>query len=281
VRSRLLALSVVAATAFAVAPGCSLGEGKGQVSGELDIPDCWAGGFDLKPDFFAAVPYRNTQLILRIQNGGDYNEFSDGLAIEVDDVDIVQKQLNAPLKVALSPEVTPPGVPVKAVPDPAHVHAALYLQRSCRVQNVALYAVDTVTLNSAGKCADESGLDGGSPVSAQACGALGASDAGPDASTPADAAAEDASIPDAATSDAAPPAPRKTASSWIRFKSISSGNPDATDASQRLNDADFELYLADPREICPGGASPPPCRGHLVGNFKFYYQRGKPAQPFP
>src|SRR5258706_9032791 len=153
---------MVAAIASAIAPGCSLGEGKGSVSGELDIPDCWAGGFDLKPDFFAAVPYRGNQLILRIQNGGDYEDFSDGLALEIDDVSVVRAQLNTPLRVSLSPEVTPPGVPVKAVPDPARVHASLYLQRTCRVQNVALYAVDAVSLNANGKCADDPAADGGS-----------------------------------------------------------------------------------------------------------------------
>ena len=164
---RLLALALVAAIGGVLAPACSLGEGKGSVSGELAIPDCWAGGFDLKPDFFAAVAYRNTQLIIRIQNGGDYQDFSDGLSILVDDV--AQVALGQQMKVALSPEVTPPGVPVKPVADPAHVHATLYLQRTCRVQNVALYAVDAVTLNADGKCADDPALDGGSATSAQVC----------------------------------------------------------------------------------------------------------------
>ncbi len=268
---RVLALAVVAVLGGVLAPACSLGEGKGSVSGELSIPDCWAGGFDLKPDFFAAVAYRKTQLIIRIQNGGDYQDFSDGLSILVDDVKLVQ--LGQPMRVSLSPEVTPPGVPVKPVADPAHVHAALYLQRTCRVQNAALYAVDAVTLNAAGNCADDPALDGGSATSAATCGSFGLSDAGPEGGTPSDAAPAPA-----------PPAPvsRPTGSSWIRFASISNADPDESDASKRLNDGDFELYLADPREICPGGVgAPPPCRGHLKGNFKFYFQRGKPAQPFP
>ena len=42
------------------------------------------------------------------------------------------------------------------------------------------------------------------------------------------------------------------------------------------------FYLADPRQISPGGLGPPPpCWGHLKGNFHFYFQRGRPAQPFP
>lgn len=278
----MLSVAVIAALAAVLAPACSLGDGRGEVSGQLDIPDCWAGDFDLKPDFFAAVPYRNTQLVLRIQNGGDYQDFSDGLSILVDDVNLVQKQLNASLKVALPPSVTPPGVPIKADPNPAFVHASLYLQRTCRVQNVALYAVDTVTLNANGKCSPS--LEGGGPSSFETCGALGLTDAGPDASA-ADATVPDASLPDASQPDAStmpPPAAGRTASSWMRFRSISNADPDEADASKRLNDGDFELYLADPREICPGGnGAPPPCRGHLTGNFKFYFQRGRPAQPFP
>ena len=67
------------------------------MTGTLDVPNCWSGGFDLKPDFFAAVPSSSgtlgtseatsaNALQLRIQNGGDYESFSDGLAILVDDV---------------------------------------------------------------------------------------------------------------------------------------------------------------------------------------------------
>ncbi len=266
---RVAALAVVAALGGVLAPACSLGEGKGSLSGQLSIPGCWAGDFDLKPDFFAAVPY-SPKLIVRIQSGGDYQDFSDGLSILVDDVTRVQ--LNQAMKVSLSPAVTPPGVPVLPVADPSLVHAALYLQRTCRVQNVALYAVDAVTLAADGSCKDDrTTSDGGSATSGAACGALGLSDAGPDGSSPLDAGPAPSPLP-----------ARPTGSSWIRFASISNADPDEPDASKRLNDGDFELYLADPREICPGGVGPPPpCRGHLKGNFKFYFQRGKPAQPFP
>ena len=73
-----------------------------------------------------------------------------------------------------------------------------------------------------------------------------------------------------------------TGQSWIRFNNLFNGISDESDAQQRLNDGDFEVYLADPREVCPGGVGPPPkCRGHLKGSFTFYFQRGKPAQPFP
>jgi hypothetical protein len=70
--------------------------------------------------------------------------------------------------------------------------------------------------------------------------------------------------------------------SSIVFNHLFDGNPNESDASKRLTDATFDFYLADPREICSGGLGPPPpCRGHLSGNFHFYFERGRPAQPFP
>ena len=271
---RLFAIAIVAALGGVLAPACSLGEGKGEVSGQLDIKDCWVGAFNLNPDFFAGVPYLQTSFIIRIQNGGDYQNFSDGLSILVDDVNFVRPSddgkykghLGETLAVSLPVGVTPPGVPIKANPDPALVHATLYLQRSCRVQVVALYAADAVTLNSAGDCADEPTLDGAAPDAAT-CGTAGLfSDAGADAA------------PAAPPPQSAAPVGR----SWIRFTHLSTANVDEPDASKRKNDADFEFFLADPREICPGGGGPPPrCRGHLKGSFSFFLQRGKPAQPFP
>ena len=70
--------------------------------------------------------------------------------------------------------------------------------------------------------------------------------------------------------------------STIVFNNLFDGNENESDAAKRLTDATFDFYLADPREICSGGLGPPPpCRGHLSGNFRFYFQRGRPAQPFP
>jgi hypothetical protein len=67
----------------------------------------------------------------------------------------------------------------------------------------------------------------------------------------------------------------------MTFYSLFDGNPDESNAQQRLTDATFDLYLADPRDICPGGVGPPPrCQGHLTGYFRFYFERGSPAQPF-
>jgi hypothetical protein len=239
------------------------------VSGSLDVPNCWSGPFDLHPDFFAAVPAigpsavqtQNDALEIRIQNGGDLEAFSDGLLILVDDAGLVRGEpdangmprpslLGKSLSVSLPAGVTPPGVPIQAVANPAVVHASLYLERTCRTQNSALYAMDQVTLNPDGTCDRPEG--GEIPLS---CGGT------------------------SATSGPVRPIGRST----ITFQNLFDGNPDESNAGQRYtNVTAMELYLADPREICPGGLGPPPpCRGHLTGWFHFYFQRGKPAQPFP
>lgn len=222
---------------------CTLGQGEGQVTGQLDVPNCWSGSFDLAPDFFAGVPYRS-DLFIRIQRSGDTPPFADGVAIHVRDVLAVRQRLNVPLAVALAPEVTPPGVPIVSDPDPALVDLALYLQRSCRSETTALYAIKTALANGDGTCS----VDG--PV---ACGA-----------------------------GAGLPANSKVVSSTITFAHIFNGDPEEPSALERLTEASFDVYLADPRDACPGGiGSPPRCRGHLQGRFKFFFQRGRPAQPFP
>ncbi len=122
------------------ASGCSLGEGQGSVtSTELNVLDCWDGGFDLGPDFFAAVPYRRT-LTIRVQHGGDLEEVSDGLLVLVDDIDKVQAALETPLRVGLPIGVRPVGVPIVFDPNPPLLHVSLYLNRSCHAQNSTLYS---------------------------------------------------------------------------------------------------------------------------------------------
>lgn len=146
---------------FALAStGCSLGQGEGRVySSRLVAHECWEPGeadsgegsaYDMQPDFFAANPFRET-LQIRVQRGTDLVELSDGLAVLIDDVpEIRDNRLGAPQRVAMPLGVTPPGSPTVPPPDliddPPLVHMALYLQHSCRTQNVVLYAVDgTIT----------------------------------------------------------------------------------------------------------------------------------------
>lgn len=281
--------ALAAVVAAWVAPGCSLGQGTGSCSGVLDEPTCWVGKFDLKPDFFAAVPTTNpagtpiamNALEIRVQRGGDYQTFSDGLSIEIDDVGTVRGDgthpslLGKDLVVSLPVGVEPPGVPITPVANPAVVHAALYLGQTCRTQNVALYAMDAVSVNPDGSCGP---LDGGdAPLT---CGAPAVADAGSTAS--ADAAPADAGATADGGAGAEGGATARIGTSTINFTSLFDGNQDETNAAARLTEATFTFYLADPREICPGGLGPPPrCRGYVTGNFRFYFQRGTPAQPFP
>ena len=284
-----LAGARVGAAAALLGVACSLGEGTGTTSGVLDAPLCWSGCFDLRPDFFAAVP-DSPQVQIRIQNGGDFETFSDGLAILVDDVGAIRGDplpsgmtrpsfLGQTLAVGLPPAVRPSGVPVVSVANPPTVHATLYLERSCRTQNVALYAVNAVTLNPDGTCTRP---DGG----AESTTVCPASDGGVDASATTDASTTEGGPPAVTTEPSGgvscEPTATQVGASTIVFDDLFDGNADESNAKQRLTQAHFDFYLADPREICPGGMGPPPrCRGHIAGNFKFYFQRGRPAQPFP
>jgi hypothetical protein len=159
-----------------------------------------------------------------------------------------------------------------AVANPSFVHATLYPERTCRTQNVALYAMDAVTLEADGTCNRQ---DGGDPP--LPCGALaGAPDAG------GSEGGGDTSFAVECTTFRSERVSASVATSMIQFRSLFDGDVNESNGQQRLTDADFDLYLADPRDVCPGGLGPPPrCRAHLKGHFHFYFQRGRPAQPFP
>lgn len=256
-RTRITSLVIVAAAVVSTAPACSQGEGDGQIHGTLDVPNCWTGAFELNPDFLAAVPYRDS-ITLRIQSGSDFQSFSDGLSILINDRTKIRPDASTSfagryreaLPVDLPPEVTPPGTPVQPQAEPALVNMALYLQRSCRTQNVSLHVVEEVTIPTDGTCTAPA-VRGADPT--QGCA--------PDAEAPAGVG---------------------TGKSRIAFTSISNGRLDEETAAERLNAGCFDVYLADPREAAPGGLGPPPpCRGHLRGSFSFFFERGRPSQPFP
>jgi hypothetical protein len=176
-RTSCVSVALVALLGVGFAPSCTQGEGTGAASGTLDVFDCWTGSFNLHPDFFAAVPSSpGDAMQIRIQNGGDYETFSDGIAFLVDDAGEIRGDpasdgsprpslLGQTLVVGLPAGVTPPGVPVQAVANPSIVHASLYLNASCRTQNVALYAMSAVSLPDGASCEEP---EGGEPLP---CGA--------------------------------------------------------------------------------------------------------------
>ncbi len=60
-------------------------------SERLYLKGCWNGSFDLRPDFFAANPYRAESLQIRVQRGDNNQEASDGLIVLVRDLGCGQK----------------------------------------------------------------------------------------------------------------------------------------------------------------------------------------------
>jgi hypothetical protein len=123
--------------------GCSTGEGAGWVrSDRLYVEDCWNGPFDLKPTFFAANPFQEEEVLIRIQRGDNIQELSDGLTVHVSDIGRIRGELlGQAIDVGLPPGVTPPGVPIDADPDPPLVSLALYLHNTCHAENGTVYAV--------------------------------------------------------------------------------------------------------------------------------------------
>lgn len=259
--SRILTVSFLSALSLA-ASGCSLGQGDGEVhSDALYAADCsrpsaescpasdgsvdvGCDNYDMLPDFFAAVPYRE-QILIRIQRGTDIAELSDGLAVLVSDIGVIRKALDEKRKramdagateeealqeyvevpVALPPGIEPPGSPEPPLPpcdaatqvcDALPVAVSLYLQKSCHNQNTVLHAV----------------------------------------------------------------------SGWVRFRSLFSGDLNEKSAAEKFNDAEFDVVVGDPRDAPPGepidaDAIPVNKTSRLTGFFRFYFERGKPAQPFP
>ena len=146
--SEILATVTVLALSLTVATGCTfVGQGEGEVKSEhLSVPGCWDGPFDLNPDFFAAVPYRDTMQI-RVQRSSDLQEVSDGLSVLVNDVpEIRSSALGTEVQVGLAPKLLAEIAPGKPQGPAPQVNLALYLQFSCHNQNIVLYAVSgTIT----------------------------------------------------------------------------------------------------------------------------------------
>ncbi|MGC4091951.1 MAG: hypothetical protein QM756_29520 [Polyangiaceae bacterium] len=200
-----------------LAMGCAVGEGEGSVKSErVFIKDCWNGALDLRPDFFAANPYMESSLMIRVQSGDNIEEQSDGLHVAVSDLQTVRTRIaespdhTATFEVGMSPGVSPPGVPIVANDNPPLVTLALYLNKSCHAQNASIYSI----------------------------------------------------------------------SGSITFRSLFSGDPQESDAEERLTDASFDAQFADPRQLVANADMADAIESHLVGNFRFYFQRGQPAQPF-
>ena len=68
----------------------------------------------------------------------------------------------------------------------------------------------------------------------------------------------------------------------ITFDSLFSGDINEPDGDDRLTDATFEnVVFADPRQMASDRSIDPGQTSMVHGNFRFFFQRGQPAQPFP
>lgn len=190
---------------------CNVGEGEGWVrSDNLFIENCWNGGFDLGPDFFAANPSPGSDSVtIRVQHGDNIEEVSDGLIVVVNELPTVRGMVGQEVEVGMPPGVSPPGVPIVHDEDPPLVSLALSLHGSCHAENGTVYSV-------AGN---------------------------------------------------------------ITFSSLYSGDPYEDEADERLTEARFNATFADPR-ILAGTDVPATAQSQVEGYFRFFYQRGQPAQPF-
>lgn len=67
----------------------------------------------------------------------------------------------------------------------------------------------------------------------------------------------------------------------ITFHHLFSGNASESNGEDRLTDAEFEGDFGDPRNQGTDGEIDASLVSRVTGWFRFYFQRGQPAQPFP
>ncbi len=67
----------------------------------------------------------------------------------------------------------------------------------------------------------------------------------------------------------------------ITFTRLFSGDANETDSDDRLTEASFDATFADPRDMNSDYTFDAAVQSRVTGWFKFYFQRGQPAQPFP
>jgi len=255
-----------------VVTGCSLGQGTGELkSDKLFAHECWGqadgGGsfveqsYDLQPDFFAANSYRST-LQIRVQHGNDLQEVSDGLTVLIDDVPKIREAIAVARTLkAKDAGVEDAGAPSSSRPDACVISGAVSDPLGPHANGTATFQV-----------ALPAGVTpSGSP-----------------------------SVPPADLLDAPPlvhiafflqrschnqNTVLYAVSGQITFASLFNGDPNEASAEEKLIDVTkLDVQVGDLRDV-PLGSYPReiPCelQSRLEGKFKFYFDRGQPAQPFP
>lgn len=253
-------------------PGCSLGQGTGEVkSDKLFAHECWGqadgGGnpaeqtYNLQPDFFAANPYRST-LQIRVQHGNDLQEVSDGLSVLIDDV----PKIRAVLDVARALKAIDAGAGDAGAPG---------------TSTPAICALS-------GAASDPLGPHADGTATFQVALPAGVTPPGSPSVPPADLLDDPPNVHVAfflQRSCHNQNTVLYAVSGRITIASLFSGDPNEASAAEKLIDVTkLDVQVGDLRDV-PLGAYPReiPCelQSRLQGKFKFYFDRGQPAQPFP
>jgi hypothetical protein len=66
----------------------------------------------------------------------------------------------------------------------------------------------------------------------------------------------------------------------ITFRSLFSGDMNETESDERLTEATFDATFADPRLFTGDATADAAVQSRVTGYFRFFFQRGQPAQPF-
>jgi hypothetical protein len=246
---------------------CTQGQGEGIVgSDQLLAKDCWCSGYSMQPDFFAAVPYRDT-LQIRVQRGADVQEISDGLSILIDNVPAIRPKsdsddglLGQRLEVKLPAELEP-------LATGKTFSLGGTTGEGCQAESfIAQLPTDDDT--SRQKKEKFQGL----------LDSFNAADA-PDPTAP--------SIVHMALYLQQSCHNQNIVLYGVRgsimFTSLFSGDPNEAAADAKLTEAVFDVWVGDPQDAPPDkpGEIPKEQQTNLKGYFRFYFQRGQPAQPFP
>jgi hypothetical protein len=126
--TRVLVVSAAACIALA----CSVGQGRGRVTGSVLVRDCRVDipAYDMAPTFFVAdfidepetiEGYRREAVTLRIQRGSSAEDHTDGIAIFIRSVDEIQTSM-----IGVPITLTPSSLTARPL-----VTATLYLGGSC------------------------------------------------------------------------------------------------------------------------------------------------------
>jgi hypothetical protein len=260
------ARSLVFAAICGVLASCAVGSGSGSVKGSLHVPGCGDfGDYDMNADFFGANAYRS-QLIISIQHGGGIPEYADSLTITVQDMNDVESRIEASGGAGATFTIGDCGTTATA--------------GDAGPDSVSDAPISDATPDAGGDAtvADASPVGDAGPTS----GACFERPPGSPVNLPPPPVQMVLNLRGLCGTQALNPTGDLTqialeaTGGTITFTSILHGDIQSRDTNSKRIEGTFSVHLADPR-----GWGTDQATGDITGNFKFFYQRGGPAQPFP